>query len=102
MWADMHHRTVADLRTRSDNTKPACSFCQQIGAQCDYSSRDSSSYDAASLTILNQLSVIESIVRRIPVGPSPETPGPPAAPLSHQSATGAQDPGAPTWMQTTE
>lgn len=83
-----NHRTVADLRTRSDNTRPACSFCQQIGAQCDYSSRDSSSYDAASLTILNQLSVIESIVRRIPVGPSPETPGPPAAPLSHQSATG--------------
>lgn len=88
MWADMHHRTVADLRTRSDNTRPACSFCQRIGAQCDYGSQDSSSFDGASLTILNQLSVIESIVRRIPVDPSPNTPWPPAAPLSLQSATG--------------
>lgn len=81
---------MADQRTCSDNTRPACSFCQQIGAQCDYGSRDSSSYDAASLTILNQLSVIESIVRRIPVGSSPET-----APLSHPSATGDAPSGGP-------
>jgi hypothetical protein len=58
----------------SDNARPSCSFCQGIGAQCDYGTRDASSFDQASLTILDRLSVIESLVRQIPrSGASPDS-----------------------------
>ncbi|KAH8663784.1 hypothetical protein BGZ61DRAFT_141989 [Ilyonectria robusta] len=50
-----------------DHARPACSFCRPIGAQCRYDARDASSFDRASLKILDRLSVIETSVREKPI-----------------------------------
>jgi hypothetical protein len=49
----------------SDNLRPACSSCQQIGTPCEYIRQDASTLDAASLRIIDHLSVIERLVRDI-------------------------------------
>ncbi|KNB02991.1 hypothetical protein FOXG_05605 [Fusarium oxysporum f. sp. lycopersici 4287] len=50
---------------QSDNLRPVCSSCERIGARCEYTRQDASSFDPASLQILEQLSVIEGLVRGI-------------------------------------
>lgn len=57
--------SVADIPILSDNLRPTCSSCQQIGTRCEYIKQDQSTFDAASLKILDQLSVIEGLVRDI-------------------------------------
>ncbi|KAF2240666.1 C6 zinc finger domain-containing protein, partial [Trematosphaeria pertusa] len=52
-------------RTKCDNLKPSCSFCLKVGAKCIQSSVDLSSYDPASLQILQRLDDLEQLVRDI-------------------------------------
>ncbi|KAL2829440.1 C6 zinc finger domain protein [Aspergillus cavernicola] len=51
-------------RTKCDNKKPSCSFCLTVGARCIQASVDLSSFDPASLKILDRLSEIEIAVRK--------------------------------------
>ncbi|KAF2483048.1 hypothetical protein BDY17DRAFT_323813 [Neohortaea acidophila] len=46
-------------RTKCDNRRPKCSFCERTGAACLRSTTDFSSFDPASLEILDRLSRIE-------------------------------------------
>jgi Fungal Zn(2)-Cys(6) binuclear cluster domain len=46
-------------RTKCDNKKPACSFCERVGAKCISSSVDLSAFDPASLKILERLDQLE-------------------------------------------
>jgi Fungal Zn(2)-Cys(6) binuclear cluster domain len=50
-------------RTKCDNAKPKCGFCQKTGANCIQSAIDLSSFDPASLRILERLDELESVVR---------------------------------------
>ena len=52
------------LRSNSDNIRPSCSFCQHVGARCEYRNRDESSFDPSSLAILNRLSTLETLMRQ--------------------------------------
>ncbi|KAL5356490.1 C6 zinc finger domain protein [Aspergillus floccosus] len=49
-------------RTKCDNRKPSCSFCLKVGAQCIQSAVDLSSFDPASIKILEQLSELKDAV----------------------------------------
>lgn len=51
-------------RTKCDNLKPSCSFCLKSGAQCIQSSSDLSSFDPASLRILDRLDELERLMLR--------------------------------------
>ncbi|RHZ66734.1 transcription factor domain-containing protein [Aspergillus thermomutatus] len=51
-------------RTKCDNLKPSCSFCLKVGAKCIQSPVDLSSYDPASLRILERLDEIEQHILR--------------------------------------
>jgi len=46
-------------RTKCDNKKPSCSFCERVGAKCISSSVDLSAFDPASLKILERLDQLE-------------------------------------------
>lgn len=50
-------------RTKCDNLKPLCSFCLKTGAKCIQSPVDFSSFDPASLKILERLDDLEQLVR---------------------------------------
>lgn len=50
-------------RTKCDNAKPACSFCVKVGATCVQAPVDLSSFDPASLQILQRLDDLEHLVR---------------------------------------
>lgn len=50
-------------RTKCDNAKPACSFCVKVGATCVQAPVDLSSFDPASLQILQRLDDLEQLVR---------------------------------------
>lgn len=52
-------------RTKCDNAKPACSFCVKVGANCVQASVDLSSFDPASLQILQRLDDLEQLVRDV-------------------------------------
>ncbi|UKZ79186.1 hypothetical protein TrVFT333_006936 [Trichoderma virens FT-333] len=49
-------------RTKCDNKKPACSFCEKTGAKCVTEPSDYSAFDPASLKILERLDRIESLL----------------------------------------
>ena len=53
-------------RTKCDNKKPACSFCEKIGAKCVTTSMDFSTFDPASLKILERLERIEGLLESQP------------------------------------
>ncbi|KAJ9150390.1 Glucan-beta-glucosidase [Pleurostoma richardsiae] len=53
-------------RTKCDNRKPACSFCLKTGATCIQSPTDLSSFDPASLKILERLDDVENLIRLLP------------------------------------
>ncbi|KAK6337551.1 hypothetical protein TWF730_002948 [Orbilia blumenaviensis] len=50
-------------RTKCDNLKPSCSFCLKVGAKCIQSPTDLSSFDPASLRILERLDDLEQLLR---------------------------------------
>ncbi|KXJ88024.1 hypothetical protein Micbo1qcDRAFT_151535 [Microdochium bolleyi] len=50
-------------RTKCDNLKPSCSFCLKVGATCIQSPEDLSSFDPASLKILERLDSLEQLMR---------------------------------------
>lgn len=54
-------------RTKCDNLKPSCSFCLKVGAKCIQSPTDLSSFDPASLRILERLDDLEQLLRGKPV-----------------------------------
>lgn len=49
-------------RTKCDNKKPACSFCEKTGAKCVTVPTSYSAFDPASLKILERLDQIESLL----------------------------------------
>ncbi|KAG2416184.1 hypothetical protein HFD88_007377 [Aspergillus terreus] len=51
-------------RTKCDNRKPSCSFCLKVGAQCIQSAVDLSSFDPASIKILEQLGELKGAVEK--------------------------------------
>ncbi|TDZ67847.1 Echinocandin B biosynthetic cluster transcription factor ecdB [Colletotrichum trifolii] len=77
-------------RTKCDNLKPSCSFCLKVGATCIQSPVDLSSFDPASLKILERLDDLEELMRsasvdgssnktrvvEVPVEQRPEPPPP--------------------------
>lgn len=62
-------------RTKCDNEKPTCSFCEKIGAKCIVSPTDLSSFDPASLLILERLEDLKQylVSQKRPRDSSPET-----------------------------
>jgi hypothetical protein len=62
-------------RTKCDNKKPTCSFCEKIGAKCIVSPTDLSSFDPASLLILERLEDLKQclVAQNRPRTASPET-----------------------------
>lgn len=46
-------------RTKCDNKKPKCSFCERVGAECVSEAQDFSGFDPASLEIIGRLERIE-------------------------------------------
>ncbi|KAL2800391.1 hypothetical protein BJX66DRAFT_331970 [Aspergillus keveii] len=50
-------------KTKCDNRKPSCSYCLSVGAVCNQSPVDLSSFDPASLKILERLDELEQVVR---------------------------------------
>lgn len=50
-------------RTKCDNLKPSCSFCLKVGATCVQSPTDLSSFDPASLKILERLDDLEELFK---------------------------------------
>lgn len=50
-------------KTKCDNSKPSCSYCLSVGATCIQSPADLSSFDPASLKILDRLDDLERLFR---------------------------------------
>ncbi|PLB53926.1 hypothetical protein P170DRAFT_504800 [Aspergillus steynii IBT 23096] len=55
-------------RTKCDNRKPSCSFCLKVGAECIQSPVDLSSFDPASIQIIERLNQLQSAVGRCETG----------------------------------
>jgi len=55
-------------RTKCDNLKPSCSFCLKVGATCIQSPEDLSSFDPASLKILERLDNLEQLMKSLSTG----------------------------------
>lgn len=51
-------------KTKCDNQKPTCSYCLSVGAVCNQTAEDLSSFDPASLKILERLDVLERLMRQ--------------------------------------
>lgn len=56
-------------RTKCDNLKPSCSFCLKVGATCIQSAADLSSFDPASLKILERLDDLEKTMKAMAIEP---------------------------------
>ncbi|KAK7923578.1 hypothetical protein PG985_007649 [Apiospora marii] len=56
-------------KTKCDNAKPSCSYCLSVGATCIQSPFDLSSFDPASLRILERLDELEHLLRERPGAP---------------------------------
>ncbi|TPX17700.1 uncharacterized protein E0L32_002801 [Thyridium curvatum] len=56
-------QTCRARRTKCDNRKPSCSFCLKVGATCIQSPVDLSSFDPASLKILERLDDLEEVFK---------------------------------------
>lgn len=69
-------------KTKCDNKKPACSYCVSVGATCIQSPVDLSSFDPASLKILDRIDELERLLRHA-------VPIPGSAPGSGSSGAGA-------------
>ncbi|KFA63722.1 hypothetical protein S40285_07120 [Stachybotrys chlorohalonatus IBT 40285] len=81
-------------KTKCDNRKPACSYCVKVGAICNQSATDLSSFDPASLRILDRLDELENLIKN-----ERRTPGP-APPLNQSFASPDMRNGVPHPNQT--
>ena len=52
-------------RTKCDNKKPTCSFCEKVGAECVTSDGENNVLDVASLKILQRLDDLEKLVKSL-------------------------------------
>ncbi|OBT38945.1 hypothetical protein VE00_10489 [Pseudogymnoascus sp. WSF 3629] len=50
-------------RTKCDNLRPACGKCSSLGSDCSYQENDRSTFDLASLAILQRLDDLEELLR---------------------------------------
>ncbi|KAI5778124.1 hypothetical protein EDC01DRAFT_375061 [Geopyxis carbonaria] len=51
-------------KTKCDNQRPRCGFCQQTGAECGYNESEKlATFDAASLAILDKLAHLEALIQ---------------------------------------
>lgn len=76
-------------KTKCDNKKPACSYCVSVGATCIQSPVDLSSFDPASLKILDRIDELERLLRHaVPI------PGAGSGGSSGSGAGTASSPGA--------
>lgn len=57
-------------KTKCDNRKPSCSYCLSVGAVCNQTPEDLSSFDPASLKILERLDVLERLMRQQGIQPT--------------------------------
>ncbi|KPM43245.1 hypothetical protein AK830_g3322 [Neonectria ditissima] len=74
--------TCRRRRTKCDNERPACTSCMRLEIECVYQESDKSSFDSASLAILQRLDVLEDLFKvahpetlrshAIPQEPSPQ------------------------------
>ncbi|KAJ5368234.1 uncharacterized protein N7496_007994 [Penicillium cataractarum] len=69
-------------KTKCDNRKPSCSYCLSVGAACNQTPEDLSSFDPASLKILERLDVLERLMRQ--QGIQPATSSESSSLLTHQ------------------
>lgn len=58
-------------KTKCDNKRPSCSYCLSVGATCIQSPVDLSSFDPASLKILDRLDDLERLFRQTSSAPRP-------------------------------
>ncbi|KAG4422949.1 hypothetical protein IFR04_003861 [Cadophora malorum] len=49
-------------RTKCDNKRPKCGFCEKAGTNCTWAPQDLSSFDPASLAILERFDRLESLL----------------------------------------
>ncbi|KAK1245679.1 hypothetical protein MKX07_004748 [Trichoderma sp. CBMAI-0711] len=75
-------------KTKCDNKKPACSYCVSVGATCIQSPVDLSSFDPASLKILDRIDELERLLRHAVPIPGPEAAAPPSSALAPAPTTG--------------
>lgn len=61
-------------KTKCDNKKPSCSYCLSVGATCIQSAVDLSSFDPASLKILDRLDDLERLFRESKSNTEPQEP----------------------------
>ncbi|KAH7141544.1 hypothetical protein B0J13DRAFT_556988 [Dactylonectria estremocensis] len=64
--------TCRRRRTKCDNERPACTSCTKLEIECVYQESDKSSFDSASLAILQRLDILEDLFKIA----HPETLGP--------------------------
>lgn len=81
-------------KTKCDNKKPACSYCVSVGATCIQSPVDLSSFDPASLKILDRIDELERLLRHAVPIPGAAGPGPGPGPGSSGAGAGIASPGA--------
>ncbi|KAL2846692.1 hypothetical protein BJY01DRAFT_247122 [Aspergillus pseudoustus] len=52
-------------RIKCDNEHPTCGSCMRLGVQCIYRENDKSTFDPASITILQRLDTLEGLLRTV-------------------------------------
>lgn len=85
-------RTCRFRRTKCDNARPSCASCVRRGAECIYQPTDTSTFDAASLTILHRLDDLERLIQA--KGPEPE-PMPVSVPAALTTSVASTSPSGP-------
>ncbi|KAH8675204.1 hypothetical protein BGZ61DRAFT_360721 [Ilyonectria robusta] len=77
-------------KTKCDNIKPSCGFCTRSAAQCTYAdtASDHSSFDPASLAILERLGHVVSLLETRQSGSSPQDLSPGTQTQSSQTVVG--------------
>ncbi|KAF6836705.1 vegetative cell wall protein gp1 [Colletotrichum plurivorum] len=75
-------------KTKCDNVRPACGFCQRNGGLCTYpdTSNDFSTFDPASLAILDRINHVVSLLETRPPPPAPPLLPTPVEPVAIVSA----------------
>ncbi|KAJ5371741.1 hypothetical protein N7517_003747 [Penicillium concentricum] len=70
--------TCRQKRIKCDNEKPVCGSCVGLAMPCIYRENDKSTFDPASILILQRLDTLEELVRRSTLSPGslPATPDP--------------------------